>query len=712
MTCSCLRAGKRLTLCLLFLAMWLASRALRAQEPVVIEGNAPVTIGRHLQILLDEKDSLTIHQVLTKDDKFTDSEAENPNLGLTDAAIWLKFKVRNETDEPRLLLQIESPLLDFVELYSAGPDNVYSAQRAGEQYGFAARKYQSQNYIFDLTLPRGETHTYYIRIKSTEQVQLPVKVGAPKGILESNSVGDLQSGIYFGIIAIMIFYNLFIYVTIRDRSYLAYVSYITFVGLTQACLHGYTFRYLWPDSTWLAVHSIFFIPALSGISAIAFVNNFLQVKAAMPRAYKFSLVLAGVYVLGLVLGFAGVYKASYSINDFIALLLSVYILWVAIALARKGYRPAKFFLIAWSFFLASIFIFVMKSVGVLPTNNVTNYVLEIGSAIEVTLLSFALADRINILRREKEESQRRAMETLKENERIVSQQNVILEERVKERTAELETSNRNLKEAQVQLVNAEKMASLGQLTAGIAHEINNPINFVISNVNPLKRDIDDILTVLNKYETLKAEEDIHNKLKEVSELKRKLDTDYLVQEINLLLKGIGEGASRTSEIVRGLQNFSRLDEEGLKMANIHTGIDATLLLLNSNISQKKITIVKEYGNFGEVECNPGKLNQVFMNILSNAIQAFDPAQDNKEIHIQTSLDDHTLRISIRDNGPGMPEKVRSRIFEPFFTTKRVGEGSGLGLSIVYGIIEKHRGTIDVQSEPGQGTEFIIKLPVR
>jgi hypothetical protein len=261
------------------------------------------------------------------------------------------------------------------------------------------------------------------------------------------------------------------------------------------------------------------------------------------------------------------------------------------------------------------------------------------------------------------------------------------------------------------LVNAEKMASLGQLTAGIAHEINNPINFVISNVAPLKRDISDLLELLNKYGEIRDEKGVMDKLTEIQELKEQLDTDYVVKEIDLLLKGIDEGASRTSEIVRGLQNFSRLDEDGLKMANIHTGIDATLLLLNSALNAKNIQVVKDYGNFGDIECQPGKLNQVFMNILNNAIQAFDGQAINKEIRIHTEKTDDHIIISFKDSAGGMPEDVRRRIFEPFFTTKGVGEGSGLGLSIVYGIVEKHKGKIKVESELGKGTEFIITLPV-
>ncbi|HET7819478.1 MAG TPA: ATP-binding protein, partial [Bacteroidia bacterium] len=336
-----------------------------------------------------------------------------------------------------------------------------------------------------------------------------------------------------------------------------------------------------------------------------------------------------------------------------------------------------------------------------------------GTTLEVLLFSFALADRINILKKEKEDSQRAALEALKENEKIVREQNIVLETKVKERTVELETSNKNLKDAQSQLVNAEKMASLGQLTAGIAHEINNPINFVVSNVKPLKRDVEDILLLLTKYGEIQDDKNLSEKLKNIKELKEQLDADYLIEEINQLLKGIDEGASRTSEIVRGLKNFSRLDEDDLKLADIHEGIDSTLAVLNNNIVKAGVTIVKEYNKFPPIECYPGKLNQVFMNILNNAIQVLVSSKaDHGEIRIKTALIEKTVRISIKDNGPGMTEEVKHKIFEPFFTTKNVGEGTGLGLSIAYGIIEKHKGEIHVESAPGNGAEFIITLPVQ
>lgn len=265
----------------------------------------------------------------------------------------------------------------------------------------------------------------------------------------------------------------------------------------------------------------------------------------------------------------------------------------------------------------------------------------------------------------------------------------------------------DLKAAQEQLVQSEKMASLGQLTAGIAHEINNPVNFVTANIQPLKDDLSEVIKVIENYERIVKEKGLQNDFSEVDEFKKKHDFNLTMNEINDLLKGIGDGALRTSEIVKGLRNFSRLDQNVFRKANINESIESTLTLLHSNY-KNRIEIIKEYGDLPEVDCYPGQLNQVFMNILSNAIQAIS---DDGKIFIKTNFKDNKIRISIKDTGIGMSEEVRKKIFDPFFTTKEVGKGTGLGLSISFGIIRKHNGEIEVFSKPGEGSEFVIKIPI-
>jgi len=271
------------------------------------------------------------------------------------------------------------------------------------------------------------------------------------------------------------------------------------------------------------------------------------------------------------------------------------------------------------------------------------------------------------------------------------------------KNVELKNTLDELKAAQSQLVQTEKMASLGQLTSGIAHEINNPINFVSANINPLKRNFEELIQALkNSNGTLSD------------------DLNYTIEESQLLLSGIEEGSKRTAEIVKGLRNFSRLDEDVLKLSDINEGIESTLVLVQNKMNQHNIEVIKSLGDIPQIECYPGQLNQVWMNLLTNAIDAVGSDAPNKtgerKIFVTTDaipIDRDgigSVRVSIRDTGNGISDEVKQKIFDPFFTTKDVGKGTGLGLSISYGIIEKHNGKIEVKSEVGKGTEFIIILP--
>ncbi len=275
----------------------------------------------------------------------------------------------------------------------------------------------------------------------------------------------------------------------------------------------------------------------------------------------------------------------------------------------------------------------------------------------------------------------------------------------------LEETLKELKAAHTQIVQSEKMASLGELTAGIAHEINNPINFVYAGVDGLRSSLEGLLDVLNKYAKLddaNSIKEIKLVLDEVKDLKNRLYFSETQENVFEVVNAIKEGAMRTAEIVKGLRSFSRLDETELKQANVHDGIDSTLVLLNSKIDRDRINIIKVYDpGIPEIECFPGQLNQVFMNILSNAI---DSIRGVGRVSITTRNLESEVEIKITDTGKGMSDDVKAKIFQPFFTTKGLGEGTGLGLSITFGIIDKHEGTITVDSTENKGTTFTIIIP--
>ncbi|MBD0386706.1 MAG: hybrid sensor histidine kinase/response regulator [Nostoc sp. C3-bin3] len=286
-----------------------------------------------------------------------------------------------------------------------------------------------------------------------------------------------------------------------------------------------------------------------------------------------------------------------------------------------------------------------------------------------------------------------------------------LEQQVSDRT-------KALQQAQVQIVQQEKLSTLGELIAGIGHEINNPISFISSNIPPLEEYISGVTELLLLYE-----QEYPNPTAKITTAIKDLDLSFVLEDMAKILNSLELGSERIQNLSNSLRTFCRSDSDTKIFADLHQGIDSTLMILQhrlkANGDRPRIEVIKSYGVLPEVSCYIGQMNQVFMNILANAIDALDEAitlgkMSNliPQIQIATEIDSEQLVvIRIADNGMGIPERLKKRLFEPLFTTKTVGKGTGLGLSIAYEIVvEKHKGLLDVNSQPGLGTEFIIKIP--
>jgi len=328
-------------------------------------------------------------------------------------------------------------------------------------------------------------------------------------------------------------------------------------------------------------------------------------------------------------------------------------------------------------------------------------------------LTLRRADKLSQLNKALQESERR------EREKAIQLETTL---------AELQAIHTRLVQTHTQLIQSEKMSSLGQLVAGVAHEINNPVNFIYGNLVHTEEYVNDILEVLERYghHYPQPHEDIADLIEEV-------ELDFLIEDLPKMIGSMKVGASRIREIVHSLRTFSRLDESEVKGVNIHEGIDSTLLILNNRVKARSdrpaISIIKDYGDLPPIECYPGPLNQVFMNLLVNALDAIEdnnrdrtPAELNSSpgqitIHSETYCDEATAekwaKITVTDTGGGIPPEAQNRLFDPFYTTKPIGKGTGMGLAISHQIItEKHCGSLDYTSIPGHGTTFTIKIPVQ
>lgn len=700
---------QKFTLFLLFVLFGLGETAFN-QHLLIIDSTSQQIQGTNLAIYLPKED-LSFKEVLHA--KFKPMNRGIPNLGMQDKAVWMKFSVLNKSPHLALVLSIGSNTLTDATLYFKRTSQVdFDSLTISNLLPIGDRIYKSADFIFRLDVEKEVPQDFYLRVKSRQPIFLPINLNFPPDQLVQTVSKNWANGIYFGMILIMAIYNFFLFLSIKERSYIFYVAFILTSGLTQLSLKGITFQYFWPTMPLLEANGVVFWGSLGGISALLFSSDFLRIKKTSKIWHRIILSLIIPFLLSILCLLTDHFQLAFLLLQIGTSISSISILIVAIYIVVKTKNSyAIFFLVSSSFLILGSIIFILKDFNVLPFNFFTDYSVQFATAIQMTLLSFALANRINILKRDKERSRLKALKLARENEDNVKRQNVLLEKKVEERTYELNKSLQDLKLTQSQLVSAEKMSSLGQLTAGIAHEINNPINFVAANVKPLERDILQVFDMISVVENIYGKEiSLEEKQKEFSTYKDSIDFDFLKVEIAQLLKGINEGACRTADIVKGLRIFSRHDDAEFRLSDINAGIASTLTISNNLLNG--IKVATDFGKIPEIEGHSGSLNQAFLNIITNAIFAIHEKFQGREgglIHIKTYTKGQFIYIVISDNGIGMSETTKAKIFEPFFTTKPVGIGTGLGMSIVFSLVQQHQGQLTVNSEPTVGTELSLRL---
>ncbi|MBS1531458.1 MAG: GHKL domain-containing protein [Bacteroidetes bacterium] len=685
---------------------------------VLHEDETKLLTNKYVQELDDPSGIHKINDIISANG-FHNINSSLPSLRYSKSTTWLKFILRNKTTRAFVPITIgASIVINSFDLYfedRAGGPVIHLSSAI--PYRDTKLIKQSNTFINAIIFP-DSTRTIYLRIASNSPGVVPVEVNSANTFFKNADFENILVGGFMGITLVMALYNLVLFIIVRDRSYLYYVSYIIFLGLTQVLVRGYGANFFVSER---AVLNNYLIPIARvgfGFSVLLFAAEFLQLKRILRSYIYVYYLLYALYTIALVSVFTGGIAFAYDLITITSGTMAISLLFIGSVLYFRGFKPAQYFMYGWGLFFITMLVSIARNRGLIVHNAFTVNIIIYSSVVQLVLFSIALAAKINFYRRQHSEAQQLALTIAKENERLITQQNILLENEVNARTHQLINTNQdlskmieNLKSAQSKLVETEKMASLGQLTAGIAHEINNPINFVSSNVKPLRLDFLEIFALIDRYREAGLTPDKKELLEEAEKYSKTIDLDFIKGEILSLLDGIEDGAERTTEIVQSLRSFSRTDELILKPADINKAVLNTLILLRSTIPYY-IEIKPVLNKLPLLNCYPGKVNQVLMNLINNSIQAIKEKGQGEHNSIVITTTDHPdhITIEIADTGIGISPDVKQRIFEPFFTTKGVGEGTGLGLSIVFGIIEDHHGSIDVRSEPGKGTTFIITLP--
>ncbi|MCB0663596.1 MAG: hypothetical protein KDC24_12700, partial [Saprospiraceae bacterium] len=596
-------------------------------------------------------------------------------------SVWLKLDVQN-LDPTLLKIFLGTSRFDYLDVYFQRGEKVTGPLKGGLKVPSRDRAVPVPGYsFFELDINPQESVVVYMLGKNAStnfvpQPTFPVSVMSEEYFQNHFERPGNYTYMFIGAALIMIFFNLLLFLLTKIRAYFFYTAYIFNVTLFALALIPQFALPLYGHMD-LNQSPISLTGVFTQFFYILVAREILEIPRIYPKIDKILKVILGLLIISASCDLIFGNQLVSVIINYSTILFSYPTLFVLGAILMwKGHLAGKYFFIASSFYFTAVIIMVFQLLGTLPAvlfGLTYSSIVEVGIATELALFGLGLGVRINEMRKsvvEKElEKERILREKEEERKALLEEQNRSLELRVKERTAEvesqkeaLEQSLADLKKAQLKLIESEKMASLGQLTAGVAHEINNPVNFISNGVMNLKANYDDIVDALKNYLALNPDNINKEILEQVIEDNKQYYVADAMEDSESLFSSINNGVERTVTIVKSLRNFSRLDEGELKLVDLHEGLESTLEILQSQI-KKKATVVKHYGQLPKLLCMPGKINQAFLNIINNALQAMD---EKGELTITTEYqqDADTIMVKISDTGSGMDEATKNRLFEP------------------------------------------------
>lgn len=692
----------RITLWAITLWCWLglmAAPAFAQTAPVLDSGQlkeAPIELGRYFDVLEDPSRTLTFADVqrpeLASQFKPSATPVKALNFGVTQSAYWLRLKLVNSSAQPlEQMLEIANARLAVVDFYRVAPGVPDVVVNTGYFRPFKDRAFGHRFFVFPVAVPAHSEQTLFLRVEAPS-LEVPASLW-PSSTYTGHVVHDqMIQATYFGMVAAMLLFNFLLWASLRDRSYALYLLFVIGNVVAQAAVTGIGIQYMWGDAPYWSLISHAVGTHFSVVWLIVFLRHMVDTSAILPRYDK---VLVAAALINAAMCVATLFQYMIKASLVVIFASALMIVVAAFLGSVQGRRPARIFLLAFAPLCLGAVVVILRQSGFLPTNVVTTAPVQIGTAIEMILLAFALADRFHVERAAKEKAQAEALrserlviETLRDSERV-------LEERVEQRTHELSATVIRLQQAQHDLAEAEKLASLGALVAGVSHELNTPIGVALTAASALE---DEALAFKQSLD--------------VGGLKRSALDGFVQGAID---KGnlLAQSCHRAANLIRSFKQVA-VDQtsEQRREFDLLELVDDNLAALRPSLNAATWSI--EVDVPAGIRCNsyPGPLGQVLTHVIQNAaVHAFEDRPAGL-LRITAVANAGTVEMRISDNGHGMSAHSLAHVFEPFYTTKLGKGGSGLGMAvcrnIVVGVLG---GQIAVTSQPGAGSEFVVRFPL-
>lgn len=683
-------------------------------------------LGKQIQFLEDSEHKLTIQDIISPDYQtlFEFGKQEVPTYGLKDITLWVKIKIDHpEQFELPYILEIGYPTFDSINYYILQESEIVEEGFMGDRIKFSERKIRHKNFIIPLDLNKGNSTTIYLQIKNKGSIILPVNIKPKEQLFSEDISEEIAYGIFYGIMMVMLLYNLFLAFSARSINYIYYVGIITGNILTLSALNGHAFMYLWYDLPWWANHVIVFGIGLWILSGNQFASSFLETKKYSPRYHWVFKVMKTVGISIIILAFVADYAISLKIANYSLVINCMALLFSGIYFWTKKIKVASIFTLAWTAYLIGVLLYTLRNLGFLPVNAITTHVLEVGAITEVILLSVSLGYKYRLLEIDKKEAQENAMDLMAQSQKLVQQQNEELEKQVSLRTAELEqkqeeilTQNEELNSKNERLVEAQQIIEaqnekLKEYTDDLEAEVAKRTADLESTNTELAQNVQK----LEQYAFMTA----HNLRAPVARL---LGLTHLLEIspdteksewLNIISKIKEEGDSLDAVIkdLNAILDLRKEAENDKEWIDLNQTLAQTIRILKNSIELSEAEIEFENSAFNEIKCNPTYIDSIFYNLISNAIK-YRSDQRKLKIKIITKTNEDYKTIIFSDNGVGIDlEKNKDKIFGMYKRFHTHVEGKGLGLYLVKSQMDILGGEIKVESELDKGTTFTLIFPI-